>query len=141
MALSSPLTPFVWKPAYSVQIRSMDAQHAELIRIVYDLQQAMAGGRGKEALQSILERLAAYTQDHFAAEERLLRQHAYPNFDSHKAEHDRLAATVAAYVSGHQSGRIALSVEVLGFLKSWLEKHILGLDKHYGAYLNSRGMT
>lgn len=141
MTLSSPIAPFVWKPVYSVHVRAMDAQHAELIRIVHDLQQAMSEGRGKEVLSGILERLVSYTKDHFASEERLLRRHAYPSFEEHKAEHERLTATVSAYLSGHRSGRIALTVEVLGFLKSWLEKHILGLDKQYGIYLNSRGVN
>ena len=33
-----------------------------------------------------------------------------------------------------------LSMEVMNFLKNWLVKHIMGTDKHYGPYLNAKGV-
>jgi len=33
-----------------------------------------------------------------------------------------------------------MSVEVMEFLKDWLEKHILGTDRKYGPFLNDKGV-
>jgi hemerythrin len=33
-----------------------------------------------------------------------------------------------------------VSIEVMNFLKNWLDKHIMETDQKYGPYLNSKGI-
>jgi hemerythrin len=102
-----------------------------LFAIGRELYAAMSAGQGKNALGKILDRLVQYTAMHFAHEERLMQLHKYPNFAAHKAEHDALAKQVIAFQEEFNSGRATMAVQVLQFLKDWLEKHIKGSDMAY----------
>jgi hemerythrin len=120
---------FEWKDEYSVQIRGIDAQHRNLFATAAELYAAMSAGQGKTACAKILDRLVQYTSVHFAHEERLMRQYNYPELAAHKAEHDALTKQVLQFQADFQGGRATLTVQLLQFLKDWLEKHIKGTDK------------
>jgi hemerythrin len=129
---------FEWKPEYSVQIGSIDGQHQNLFRIAAELYGSMSAGKGKASLARILDRLVQYTAVHFAYEERLMRLHDYPELAAHAAEHQALTRQVLTFQTDFQSGRAAMTVQVLHFLRDWLEKHIAGSDQKYAPYLKSK---
>ena len=120
---------FEWKPQYSVQIHSIDAQHQNLFRIAAELHRAMSSGQGKTALGGILDRLIQYTSAHFAHEERLMRLHDYPDLAAHQEEHQALTKQVLAFQAEFQAGRATMTVQLLRFLRDWLEKHIAASDQ------------
>jgi hemerythrin len=122
---------FEWKNEYAVNIGSVDAQHQTLFAMCRELYAAMSAGQGKAVLARILDRLVRYTAVHFAHEERLMQLHQYPDFARHKAEHDALTRQVLAFQTEFNAGRATMAVQVLQFLKDWLEKHIKGSDFAY----------
>jgi len=126
---------FDWKDTYSVQIPLLDGQHRNLFRMAEELHAAMLARQGKATLAQILNRLVQYTLVHFEQEERLMREHGYPGLDAHVAEHRALTSQVKQFQADFASGRTALSVQVLQFLKDWLEGHIKGSDRAYAPYL------
>lgn len=126
---------FEWNPQYSVRIGSIDGQHQNLFRLAEDLYVAMSSGQGKTALSRTLDRLVQYTTVHFAHEERLMGQHGYPDRVAHLAEHQALTKQVLAFQADFEAGRTVLTVQVLHFLKDWLQKHIAGSDQKYAPYL------
>ena len=126
---------FEWKNEYAMGIGSIDAQHQNLFAIGRELYTAMSAGQGKSALARILDRLVQYTTVHFAHEERLMQLHHYPDFVRHKAEHDALVKQVLAFQTEFNGGRATMAVQVLQFLKDWLEKHIKGSDFAYAGCL------
>ena len=130
-----------WNEKLSVNVKQFDDEHKRLVGMVNDLFDAVQGGRGKDALGSILDGLISYTKTHFANEERYMKQHSFPAFAAHKAEHDALTAQVIDVQKKYNSGATAaLSMEVMNFLKNWLGKHIQGTDKKYGPFLNDKGI-
>jgi len=135
---SKPL--FQWDTTYSVNISVLDSQHRNLVSMVNELHQAMVEGSGKDKLGQILSDLIKYTQGHFAAEERLMQSHGYPDFDAHKSQHEALTATVLEFQRRFLANEIGLTVEVMEFLKDWLVKHIMGSDKKYTPFLNAQGV-
>ncbi len=132
------MTMFEWNEQYSVQIGSIDAQHRALFAMAHELHQAMMQGRGNQQIGTHLERLIDYTASHFAHEERLMRLHDYPDRAAHQAEHQALAQKVVQFQADFRAGRIALSPELLTFMKDWLVRHIQGSDRKYVPYLRSR---
>ena len=122
---------FEWSDTYSVHIGSIDAQHQNLFAIARELHTAMLAGQAKASLAKILDRLVQYTASHFAHEERLMRLNDYPDLPAHKAEHDALTAQVKTFHADFQAGRVILTVQLLQFLKDWLQKHIKGSDMKY----------
>jgi hemerythrin len=131
---------FPWNDTYSVQIGIIDMQHKNLVKLVNDLHQAMVVGHGKDELGRILSSLISYTKAHFKTEEHFLDSHQYPDYAKHKSEHDQLTKTVLDFQGKFLRNEIGLTVEVMEFLKDWLGKHILGSDKKYTPFLNSKGV-
>jgi hemerythrin len=132
---------FTWKPKYSVQIGSIDGQHQNLFRLAGELYAAMSAGQGKAALSRILDRLVQYTAAHFAHEERLMRLHDYPDMAAHCAEHQALTKQVLAFQAEFEAGRVAMTVQLLHFLKDWLQKHIAESDQKYAPYLRNKAVA
>lgn len=130
-----------WNDKLSVGVAQFDTEHKKLVAMVNELFDAVQGGRGKDALGSILDGLIAYTKTHFANEERYMQQHGYADFATHKAEHEALAKQVVGVQRKYHSGATpTLSMEVMNFLKNWLIKHIQGTDKKYTPFMNAKGV-
>lgn len=132
---------FIWSDKYSVNIKEIDNQHKRLVDMLNALHEAMKAGKGNEVVGKTLTELIQYVGTHFAAEEKLMATHSYPEYNAHKAEHAKLTQKTAELQKSFQQGAPVLTVEVLNFLKDWLQNHILGTDKKYGPFLNSKGVV
>ena len=130
-----------WNETLSVKIKKFDDQHIKLVDMINDLYDAMKAGNGSEAVGKILGELVNYTVTHFADEEQLLSQHAYPDLAAHKLEHENLVQQVLDLQQKFEAGHTILTLNVMMFLKDWLMTHIKGDDKKYGDYLNSKGIS
>src|ERR1044072_7251447 len=115
---------FDWSGNFSVGVGSVDGQHQNLFAMCRELHEAMVAGKGKAAPSRILDRLVQYTVVHFAHEERLMRLYDYPDFAEHKAQHEALSKRVLQSQKDFESGRAAITVQLLQFLRTWLTQHI-----------------
>lgn len=130
-----------WKDQYSVNIREIDEQHKKLIAMINELHDAMMTGKGKEVMTTVLDKLANYCVSHFAMEERLMSTNGYPEYADHKDKHVKMTAKVVDLQKKlAQGGTAVMSNDVMTFLKSWLDKHILGTDMKYSSFLNEKGV-
>ena len=132
---------FEWKPEYSVQIPEIDRQHQRLFQLAAQLNSAMAVGKGKGVLSQLLGGLIDYTKEHFATEERFMQQYQYPGLQVHQAEHQKLTAQVMEFQSRFERGEIRLSINLMTFLKDWLQNHIAGSDQRYSAFIRGKMAT
>lgn len=130
-----------WGAKYSVNVREIDQQHQKLMALINELYDAMTAARGKEVLGKVLGDLITYTVYHFSTEEKLFQKHGYPESANHKVEHDKLTQTAKDLKEKFDSGKAQITLEVMNFLKSWLNDHILGTDKKYSAFLNGKGVN
>ncbi len=130
-----------WKEDYSVKIKEVDEQHKKLIGLINDLHDAMTQKKAKEVLGDVLRKLADYTVFHFSMEERLMKSNGYPEYDDHREKHQKMTAKVMSLQNELKQGKITLSMEVMDFLKNWLDKHILGTDKKYSPFLTGKGVS
>jgi hemerythrin len=129
-----------WCDKFSVQVRQFDEEHKQLIQLVNQLHDAMKMGQGKQVIGDVLSGLISYTKNHFAAEERLMKAHNFPDYEKHKKEHNQLTMAVLDLQKGYEAGSAPLSQSVMTFLKDWLTNHIQGVDKGYGPFLNGKGV-
>lgn len=130
-----------WSDTLSVKVKQFDDQHKKLVDMVNQLFDAMKTGKGNQVMGDILKQLIAYTQTHFAAEERLLKQYGYPDFEAHKKEHNALVMQVLDLQKQFQEGKPVLTQNIMTFLRDWLSRHIQGDDKKYGVFLNGKGVA
>ena len=132
---------FEWSNTYSVGIGSVDGQHRNLFALAGELHAAMTAGQGKASVGRVLDRLVQYTAVHFAHEERLMRLHDYPDFPKHKAEHEGLTKQVLKFQEDFNAGRAAITVQLLQFLKDWLQHHIKESDQKLAPHLKDRAVA
>ena len=100
----------------------------------------MCRGHGKDVTGPILDSLIRYTVEHFTAEERLMQQHGYTDLVAHKLEHKHLTEKVVDFKRGFDDGGHIVTIEVVEFLRAWLQNHIRGSDAHFVPFLHSRGV-
>lgn len=129
-----------WSSALSVGVESMDDQHKKLLKLLHELNAAMATGKSSTILKPLLTSLVEYTRFHFGAEEALLMREKYPKLAAHRGLHKDLTKQVEDYVHRLDAGEIALSVDLMDFLQDWLKQHIQQEDRAYGQWLNEHGV-
>jgi hemerythrin len=130
-----------WDEKMSVGVKAMDDDHKALVGLLNEMSEALDSEQERKVLGAVLERMIQYTKDHLAREERLLAEHGYPDCTEHHKGHDLMIATALQAQASFRVGRSEmLSDEMLQFLKNWLESHIMGTDKEYGPFLNSKGI-
>ncbi len=129
-----------WDEKFSVKIGEIDSQHKKLFALINDLFDAMSAARGKDVLGTVLSELIEYTVYHFGTEERIFQQYGYPERINHKRAHDDLTGKVKELKTAFEGGNRMISIEVMNFLKDWLNVHILQEDKQYVPFLNSKGV-
>ncbi|OHD55534.1 MAG: hemerythrin [Spirochaetes bacterium GWF1_51_8] len=125
-----------WNDSLSVSIAAIDDQHKKLIDIMNELHDAMKTGKGKDALTSVLEKMAGYTVEHFSFEENMLNENGYPGFNGHKFQHDEFVRKVNEFKKDFASGKALVSIDVLNFLRDWLIAHIADSDQQYASFMS-----
>ena len=129
-----------WNEKYSVGIQSIDAQHQKWIRILNTLHAALREGRSRDVIAALLDEMVRYTQTHLNSEEKLMQQTNYPQYAEHKKIHDDLTKKVVEFQNDFQNGKSSLGIEMMNYLKTWLNDHIMGTDKLYGPHLKQKGV-
>lgn len=129
-----------WSDEYSVNIKSVDAQHQKLVMMLNELHDAMMVGKGKEVLGSVLNEIIDYTIYHFSTEEKYFDKYGYPDAELHKNQHKEMVEKVGALRERFEAGENVLTLDVMNFLRDWVHDHIHGSDKLFGPFLNSKGV-
>jgi hemerythrin len=132
---------FDWLPEYNVNIKVIDDQHRELVKILNRLFVAVSKREGGKEVAGILDALMGYTQTHFALEEKLLKQAMYGEIEHHKREHRKLIAEFDLLCKQYLAEEKPIYFELLRFLKVWLKEHIQGEDSKYSEALRKAGFS
>lgn len=130
-----------WSDKYSMNIKEIDEQHKNLVRMINELHDAMLHAKSKEVALGIINEMAEYTQYHFSTEEKYMVQYRYPEYTAHKKEHDKFIKQVGDFKKDYESGKAGLSFDLLNFLKDWLVTHIQESDKKYSPFFNEKGLN
>ena len=127
-----------WSPRLSTSIETIDAQHRELVRLINLLHKAMRLQKGTGEVGGILRKLTEYTVSHFAYEEELFARYGYPESRGHQKVHTELVARVAGFQKDFEAGRATVTMDLMDFLKDWLNTHILKTDMAYAPFLKEK---
>ncbi|MGD0893067.1 MAG: bacteriohemerythrin [Terracidiphilus sp.] len=134
--------PFmVWNDRLSVGVGALDDDHKKLVDMINELYDSILAGRGAEICSGMIDRLAVYTDDHFAREEALFAQAEYPDAEAHIAVHRRITAGLLESKRNIQAGTLAAPcLDLMVALKDELFDHVLGEDMKYQAYMRAKGI-
>jgi hemerythrin-like metal-binding protein len=123
---------FSWNPEYAVKVPNIDEQHQKLFSLIGELHKALQ--RSIPAHDMFLE-LVAYTQYHFADEERLMQEHEFPGLAGHVEEHRELKRRLLEFKADYDKGNTFISAELLNFLEGWLTDHVRSADMKYAPFV------
>lgn len=136
-------TVLKWDEGFSVGVKEMDDQHKKLFDVINHVYTALQGRNihsSKGLLGESLDEMAAYTKVHFEAEEKLMREHGYPEYEAHKNEHDHFTLTVMDFKRRYDGGDTMLTAKMLASLVTWLDTHLNSTDKRYTPYFHERNI-
>jgi len=127
----------MWTEDLSVGVELIDQQHKELFDHINRFTDAMFDGKAKEEVGKLLTFLADYVVLHFGAEEKLMFQHQYPAYESHKEVHDRFVHEFIKVKTRYDAGEMNSSsiITVFDGMWTWLRQHIRVTDKALGEFV------
>jgi len=71
-------------------VSEIDQQHQELVKMLNNLNDAVAKRESRESIYLIIDEVIGYTRFHFATEERLMVNSGYTDVEFHKDKHRQL---------------------------------------------------
>ncbi len=121
-------------------IEEIDNQHRELFARGNAVLFPKGGKVNARDVINALAFLMLYVDEHFAAEERLMRHYKYDRLDSHRKQHQRLRKDVEAlYRRTKEEGTLkGLASELYYLFSDWYVYHIREWDGAYAAFLQKR---
>lgn len=126
-----------WQQHYSVGHVLLDEQHKMffvLCRKAAEVRTDLTP-EGRERFHDLLNELVNYARRHFALEEQLLQQCAFPHFELHRAQHEAYFEKLTDFVLQATFGDLDRD-GVFNYLTSWWSDHILNSDMKYRGFLH-----
>lgn len=130
----------IWKDALKLGIGSVNNEHKQLVDTLNEFYDNITQKSNKENITKALAKLKDYTVYHFKNEESFLAQHKYPQLDTHIKEHQKFIEKVNNIEERINEGKTVLSLDVIVFLKDWVQNHIMHSDKDYAEYFADKGI-
>jgi hemerythrin len=128
---------FEWTKELATGVKRIDDQHRELIAQANKLLEACYTIKGREMLGNIEALMEGCIAGHFATEEELMTDHAYPHYGAHRMAHQKVMARYAKLKDRFlkEGVGVHLVIMVNQLIISWLKSHIRDHDKALGEHL------
>jgi len=132
-----------WNEDLATGIEAIDNDHRMLFDLIDQFHEAYMKPDNKKAMEPVFSVLMDYTNNHFRREEELLEEVGYPELEEHKEGHKDLKNEVIALHQRFLNDELQgdekdLGLELLAFLKNWLDFHIRESDMHYRDFIVSK---
>lgn len=129
---------FEWTHDHEIFLPEIDAEHRNLYRLGTDLTHALAAGTRMPKLKEMVRAVAIAVEEHFAHEERLMKEARYLSLSWHQSQHDAARKRVAAFGGRIEGGDKAAIRELLDYMAGWMRDHVAVADRMMGASLRNR---
>ena len=115
--------PIEWMDEFELGIDEVDADHRALIELINGLTDALNTDSGDDDIKHLLTEIHTRIGDHFAEEERIMRETGYAAYDAHKADHERLLGVILNMIDDYREV-YALAPDLLGIrIENWFMVH------------------
>ena len=119
-----------WTDDFLIGIAELDHEHRSLVADINRLHRALRDHDERARIEETLGDILARMQAHFALEESVMKEHAYPHYAEHKAEHEALLDTVTGFIVRYEAEPGAgFSAALEATLDQWIVTHIVTHDK------------
>lgn len=119
---------FEFTPELHTGFHEQDRQHQKLIDLINAVYTALSSGSSKATLEQVIDELINYTETHFEWENVLMKKLGFSAVEGHMSMHKKFVDEVIEFKHRLTSGGQVMGVNVMAFLKDWLEGHIMKTD-------------
>ena len=124
-----------WSDSFSVGNALMDAHHRIFFKMTEKFSE-IASKNDHNAIKECVSFLTEYITMHLSAEEKLMLQANYPEFDKHKEIHDAFIQQLLYIDEAFNKDPTSITAySILKIMQDWLTNHIMYSDKRYMPYL------
>lgn len=119
-----------WRDEYATGVASVDHEHKELIGVLNETAEKIAPGCDADEVRDHLVEIHERISSHFALEEKVMLDRAYPKFSDHKNDHDRLLDEIGDILEDVDLNEaLAAQKELVLRLDRWFSVHFATFDK------------
>lgn len=120
-----------------VSLDSMNKTHFEEVAIINKLLEQLDNSADFKIVLETLEKLLEHMQEHFASEEKLMKDFQYPSINMHKADHGKVLneTRYAEMQWRNRKDEDALREYLEGDIVPWLDQHIKAMDVPMADYI------
>lgn len=132
--------PVQWNPSFEIGLQVVDKEHEGLLVRLNALIELLTANAPPAEWLPELDRLIGEVADHFAHEEQIMDNIAYPGYMAHRQQHQHLLQEVAQFrdkIAAENTMEDTLST--VRFLKFWVLKHMVQEDSKIGQHIK-RGL-
>lgn len=119
-----------WRDSLAIGVEQVDSEHRHL----FELMALLDIGTVVE----VVAQLKDYVATHFAHEELLMKESAYPGYEQHLKLHHEFAAQVEKFLAAGTDWNEERVEVARHFLSKWLTGHIMAHDLRFGQWHASR---
>ena len=117
-----------WEKQFETGQPLIDAEHRLLVMFFRKLDVAIKTKENVTTISRIIIEVRKFVEFHFASEENLMSETAYPDLEKHRARHAELLLELNSMVARVASHR-EYPEDLLVFLNDWLRNHIANDDQ------------
>ncbi len=121
-----------WNDIYSVDDDYIDTETKKFISIINKLFNAFSEGNADSVTKVIIKELEVYSKNHFDIEEKYLKKNNFPKIIPHIISHSEFKSKIQDFDQQINSGKKNIHYEIIAYLKSWFNDHIIGEDVEFG---------
>ncbi|MFM2348932.1 MAG: hypothetical protein RL654_3685 [Pseudomonadota bacterium] len=124
--MSEITSAIVWNDQLLNHHPEMDATHREFVDHLAQVQAALDGPQ--DALLARYDAMLAHTVEHFAQEDRWMKDLGFTDSNCHSAQHGQVLAVMREVRRQHAEGQSDLIGRLLPELMTWFENHAQAAD-------------
>lgn len=125
---------FPWKEEYNLGIGQIDKQHVEIVKLMNELYDSIHYAKENYVIKDVFVRLLKYANYHFTLELELFQKYHYAEERIHIDEHKYYINKVKTIMINELLTEKNAALDVLHFLRSWFENHMMKTDREYCNY-------
>ncbi len=125
------MSKFIWQNHYRIGNQIVDQQHQEM----FDLANHLVQSKTQADLAENAMRLYQHVREHFQYEEAFMKEHSYPDYETHVGAHNLMLDKLVD-VSDKIHKHDWQQQDVLKFMHEWIS-HILEEDAAFNIYFQT----
>jgi hemerythrin len=132
------LAYFDWNEDVAIGHPQIDDQHKQMFALAEAVTESLFSSPEQRPRDANLQALIDCTRAHFAFEEALMKELAYPEAESHANYHASLLTELETYCARVRRQSHTNPAGMVAFLWRWLAIHIHSADRELVAWIGSR---